>query len=49
MDKLYGNNNKHREHWGKYVAGLEYDAYGHQDKAFKILKDLNKETKDNID
>jgi hypothetical protein len=37
-----------REHWRKYVADLEYDVYGHQDKAFKILKDLNKETNDNV-
>jgi hypothetical protein len=40
--------NINREHWKKYVADLEYDVYGHQDKAFKILKDLNKETKGNV-
>lgn len=37
-----------REHWNRYVANLEYDVHGKQDKAFKILKNLNKEMKDNV-
>jgi hypothetical protein len=37
-----------REHCRKYVADLEYDVYEHQDKAFKILKALNKQTKGNV-
>jgi hypothetical protein len=31
-------------YWRKYIADLEYAVYGHQDKVFKILKDLNKES-----
>jgi hypothetical protein len=37
-----------REYWRKFVADLEYDVYRQQDKVFKILKYLNKETKDNV-
>jgi hypothetical protein len=34
-----------REHWRKYVADLEYDVYGQQNKGFKISEDLNKKLK----
>ena len=37
-----------RNSWEKYVADLEHDVWGRQEKAYKILKYLNNEEKDNL-
>jgi hypothetical protein len=37
-----------RQHWNRYVADLEYDVHGRQDKAYKIIKELNEREKDTI-
>ena len=37
-----------RNSWEKYVSDIEHDVHGRQEKAYKILKHLNKTEKDNL-
>jgi hypothetical protein len=37
-----------REHWDRYVVDFEYDVHGCQDRAYNIIKGLNKTDKNTI-
>ncbi|KAJ4444214.1 hypothetical protein ANN_06005 [Periplaneta americana] len=37
-----------RTSWEKYIGDIEHDVHGRQDKAYKILKHLNNQTRDNL-
>lgn len=37
-----------RTSWEKYISDIEHDVHGRQDKAYKILKHLNNQTRDNL-
>ena len=35
-----------REHWDKYIADMEYNLHGKQDKVYKFIRNLNSQEKD---